>query len=79
MDSTNGAKSDWIKILSTAVSSDIPEGFKTKAMLAKEYNITPRQVRAALEKALEKGEVEKIKVNIKGYITNAYKLKTPPN
>ena len=64
MDSTNGAKGDWLKILSKAATSELPEGYKTTAMLAKEYNVTIRQVRSALEKALDSGEVEKIKVNI---------------
>ena len=68
MDSTNGAKGDWLKILSKAATSELPEGYKTTAMLAKEYNVTIRQVRSALEKALDSGEVEKIKVNISGCI-----------
>ena len=79
MDSTNGAKGDWLKILSKAATSELPEGYKTTAMLAKEYNVTIRQVRSALEKALDSGEVEKIKVNISGFITNAFKIKNPPN
>ena len=79
MDSTNGAKDDWLNILSKAATSELPEGYKTTAMLAKEYNVTIRQVRSALERALEKEEVEKIKVNISGSITCAYKIKNPPN
>lgn len=79
MDSTNGAKDDWLKILSKAATRELPEGYKTTAMLAKEYNITIRQVRSALEKALDSGEVEKIKCNISGSITCAYKIKNPPN
>ena len=47
MDSTNGAKGDWLKILSKAATSELPEGYKTTAMLAKEYNVTIRQVRSA--------------------------------
>jgi DNA-binding transcriptional regulator LsrR (DeoR family) len=79
MDIANGAKDDWLNILSKAATNKLPEGYKTTAMLAKEYNVTIRQVRSALEKALDSGEVEKIKVNISGCITNAFKIKTPPN
>ena len=79
MDIANGAKDDWLNILSKAATNKLPEGYKTTAMLAKEYNVTIRQVRSALEKALDSGEVEKIKVNISGSITCAYKIKTPPN
>jgi DNA-binding transcriptional regulator LsrR (DeoR family) len=79
LDTANKAKDDWLNILSKAATSELPEGYKTTAMLAKEYNVTVRQVRSALEKALDNKEVEKIKVNIDGCITNAFKIKNPPN
>ena len=79
MDIANGAKDDWLNILSKAATCELPEGYKTTAMLAEEFNITTRRVRDALEKAFDNGEVDKIKVNLGGYITNAYKIKTPPN
>lgn len=77
MDTANKAKDDWLNILSKAATSELPEGYKTTAMLAEEYNITTRRVRAALKKAFDNGEVDKIKVNLGGYITNAYKIKNP--
>jgi ribonuclease I len=78
LDSTNGIKGDWLKLLSSVASCELPEGYKTISMLAKEYNLTIRQIRSAIHKAVEKGEVDKMKVNIDGSITCAYKIKNPP-
>ena len=59
MDTANKAKDDWLNILSKAATSELPEGYKTTAMLAKEYNVTIRQVRSALEKALGPNALKK--------------------
>lgn len=78
MVTANKSKDDWLKLLSTVATCDLPEGYKTITMLAKEYNLTIRQIRSVIHKAVEKGEVDKMKVNIDGSITCAYKIKNPP-
>ena len=77
MDNTDGADNDWLKVLGDINTNVVPEGYKTAAELSSIFKINRRQLTYLLQKRIEEGLIDKVKVVIDGRITNAFKIKNP--
>lgn len=77
MDTADGANDDWLKILGELHTHILPEGYKTAAELSVIFKISRRQLNYLINKRIDEGLVDRIKVIIDGRITNAYKIKNP--
>ena len=75
MDTTDGANDDWLKILGEFHTNILPEGYKTAAELSVIFKISRRQLNYLINKRIDEGLVDRIKVIIDGRLTNAYKIK----
>ena len=77
VDNTDAANDDWLKVLGDINTNTVPEGYKTATELSTVFKINRRQINYLLQKRIEEGLIDKVKVVIDGRITNAYKIKNP--
>ena len=75
MDSTDGTKDDWLKVLSRLDTDLIPEGYESAETIRKKMGRTLAVTRIRLKQAFDKGLVERKRIRVDGYATYIYKIK----